>query len=149
VHDVLAPPRRPLPRPGLARGAALLALVGAVPLSFLLLALTTPGAADEPDGGASWLLFLVVPLLQVTGAVLLLAGRSWLFLAVACLPGAAMMALLFLVSGPDLSLFLGSLGQLALTAVTVSLAVHREVRDWVADRATRSTGGRRGEAVAR
>jgi hypothetical protein len=132
------------------RGAGSLGLLGALPLSFLVLALTSPGGrADEPAGGATWLLFLVIPLLQVAGAVLLLAGRSALFLALSCLPGAAMMALLFLVSGPDLPLFLSSIGQLALSAVTICLALHGDVRDWVRDGRTHPAGGRRSPAAWR
>jgi hypothetical protein len=130
--------------PPFARAAGVLALLGALPLTLLALGLAPPAGA----GGADWVLFLVWPLLQVAGGVLLLAGRSWLFLALATVPGIALMAFLFLVSGPDLGEMLGSVVQAALSVGTLCLALHEDSRDWV-ERAARPPGGQRGRAASR
>jgi hypothetical protein len=119
------------PAPALA--AAVLALLSAgVPALFAFLALAFSGG-DFGGGGA---LLVVVPVLLLAGlgagAVLLLAGRSWLALA---LPAGALSALVltgYLLGGWGG----GSFGVLTLVVplVTTVLAALPRVRSWVAAR---------------
>ena len=138
-------------RPGAALAAGVLGVVGALPLAFLVPLLSRPGG-DGPLDGGMWVLLVAFPLVQAGGGVLLLRRRSWRTLALSCGPGIALMALLFLVSGPDLPVLLLSLVQLVVSVVTVCLTLHRDVRDWVAERPSRPAGhppgGRRGPAAS-
>jgi hypothetical protein len=131
VHPAATSTSRTPPAPAIA--AAVLALLSAgVPAIFALLALAF--SAGEFEAG-SWLLVLVPVVLLVAllvGAVLLLAGRSWLALA---LPAGALTALVltgYLMGGWGG----GSFGVLTVLvpALTTVLAVLPRVRSWVAAR---------------
>jgi hypothetical protein len=120
--------RRP---PAAAFVAAPLALLTALGVGlFELLALAF---SDGQFGGGGWLV-VTVPLVLlvwlVAGAVLLLAGRSWLALAV---PAAALAVFLLVVGATED--VLGELGVAALVpALTALLSALPGVRRWVAAR---------------
>jgi hypothetical protein len=122
--------RRP---PAAALVAAPLALLTALGVAlFELLALAF---SDGRFGDGGWLV-VTVPLVLlvwlVTGAVLLLAGRSWLALVV---PAAALAVFLLVVGATED--VLGELGVAALVpALAALLSAFPGVRSWVAARRT-------------
>ena len=130
VHPVATPRRTP---PGPAIAAAVLGVLSAaVPALFALLALAF---SDGRFGDGVWALVLVPLVLLaglVVGAVLLLAGRSWLVLA---LCAGVLTALV--VTGYATGAWSGdSLGVLALAVplLTTVLAALPGVRGWIAAR---------------
>ena len=67
--------------------AGTFAIAGALPLALLVGSAVALGGL-EGDTGVEWWLYpmLLAPVLLLAGAVALLSGRSWRFLALACLP---------------------------------------------------------------
>jgi len=75
--------------------AGTFAIAGALPLALLVGSAVALGGL-EGDTGVEWWLYpmLLAPVLLLAGAVALLSGRSWRFLALACLPAIAFFAYL-------------------------------------------------------
>jgi hypothetical protein len=131
VHPAPAPVRRTPPAPAIA--AAVLGLLSAtVPAVFALAALAFSGGEFV---GSDWLL-VVVPLVLLAGllvgAVLLLAGRAWLPLALPAFAVTALVLAGYLMGGWGGGAF-GMLTVLVPLLTTV-LAVLPRVRGWVAAR---------------
>jgi hypothetical protein len=130
VHPAVTPRRTP---PGPAIAAAVLGVLSAaVPALFALLALAFSNGQFDDGGWALVLVPLVLLAGLVVGAVLLLAGRSWLVLA---LCAGVLTALV--VTGYATGAWSGdSLGVLALAVplLTTVLAVLPGVRGWIAAR---------------
>ena len=123
--------RRP---PAAAIVAAVLALVScAVPALFLLVVLALAGQGGLADAAwVDYLLPLAVVCALVTGAVLLLLGRSWLALVVPAGLLVALMVVGRLLGGWGGGPFL--LLGLAAPALVVVLSAMPGVRGWVAER---------------
>ena len=136
MHPV-APPRRTPPGPAIA-AAVLGVLSAAVPALFALLALAFSNGQFGDGGWALVLVPLVLLAGLVVGAVLLLAGRSWLVLA---LCAGVLTALV--VTGHATGAWSGdSLGVLALAVplITTVLAALPCVRGWIAARRSAHAG---------
>ncbi|WP_142025870.1 hypothetical protein [Blastococcus colisei] len=137
MHPAPAPDRRIPPVPAIA--AAVLGVLSAgVPAVFALIALAFSGGEFA---GNEWLLILV-PLVilagLLVGVVLLLAGRSWLVLALCAGAMAALVLTGYLMGGWGGGAF-GVLTVLVPLLTTV-LAVLPRVRSWVAARRSARTG---------
>jgi hypothetical protein len=131
VRSVPAPVSRTPPAPAIA--AAVLGVLSAfVPAVFAMAAFAFSGGQFE---GNAWLL-IVVPVLLVlgliTGAVLLLTGRSWWVLAAT----AGVLAVLLFYGYASGGWGGGAFGVLTLLipVLTIVLAVLPRVRSWVAAR---------------
>jgi hypothetical protein len=118
--------------PRAAVAAGVLGLVGVLPLTTSAQYVVQVAGEDGDAGPAAVL--LLVPALQVAGAVLLLHRRSWAVLAAASGVAALLFAFLFVVSPNTLGALVDPLLRLALPAATLCLTLGRPVRHWVADR---------------
>lgn len=123
--------------PVTARAAAVLGLASLVPLALFVVAAVALGGLRS-DAGPEWWLYplLAAPLVQLWGAVDLVAGRSWQLLAAGCLPGSALLGWLVaetLAGGEVLGLGWWVLA-LVGSPLTLLLTLFPSVRRWVADR---------------
>jgi hypothetical protein len=118
--------------PRAAVAAGVLGLVGVLPLTTSAQFVVDVAGEDGDPGPAAVL--LLVPALQVVGAVLLLYRRSWSVLAVASAAAALLFAFLFVVSPNTLGALVDPLLRLALPAATLALTLGGPVRHWVAAR---------------
>jgi hypothetical protein len=127
----------PRPAPRLVLAAGTFGIAGALPLALLVGNAVALGGLRD-DAGVQWWLYplLVAPILQLWAAILLLTGRSWRFLALACLPGIAFFGyLMYLLAtdGPDKGLGWYSFA-LGAPLLALALTVLPPVRQWVAFR---------------
>jgi hypothetical protein len=119
--------------PAAAVGAAVLAVVGALPVLYLALLIWALGGLSSDGRGRAWaLLPLAAAVAQVWGGVRLLRRRGWRLLAVACGPATAFVGWLVLASAsagqpPPV----GPLLVLLTPVVALGLAVTPRVRAWV------------------
>jgi hypothetical protein len=123
-----------VPRAAVAAGA--LGLVGAVPLTTSAQYVVDVAGQDGSSGAVA--LLLLVPALQVVGAVLRLYRRSWVLLAAASAAAALLFAFLFVVSPNSMAALLDPLLRLTLPAATLVLTLGQPVRHWVGDRTRRA-----------
>ncbi|WP_166487424.1 hypothetical protein [Geodermatophilus obscurus] len=127
--------------PPLALVAGVLGLVGALPPAFLAVIAVALGGLSADAGPDPWAyLLLAAPLVQVFGAVWLLARRSWLLLVLAVVPVAVLAgAVVWAATGtedagnPALPLLL-----LVAPVLAAVLAATPRVRRWVAARPRRT-----------
>jgi hypothetical protein len=117
--------------------AGTFAIAGALPLALLVGSAVALGGL-EGDKGVEWWLYpmLLSPILLLAGAVALLSGRSWRFLALACLPATAFfgyLMYLLAVDGPERGLGWYSFA-LGAPVVALVLVVLPSPRRWVAQR---------------
>ena len=127
--------------PPLALVAGVLGLVGALPPAFLAVIAVALGGLSADAGPDPWAyLLLAAPLVQVFGAVWLLARRSWLLLVLAVVPVAVLAgAVVWAATGtedagnPGLPLLL-----LVAPVLAAVLAATPRVRRWVAGRPRRT-----------
>jgi peptidoglycan/LPS O-acetylase OafA/YrhL len=127
--------------PPLGIVAAVLGLVGALPPAFLAVIAVALGGLSADAGPDPWTyLLLLAPILQVWGAVWLLARRSWLLLVLAVVPVAVLAgAVVWAATGtedagsPALPLLL-----LVAPVLAAVLAATPRVRRWVAARPRRT-----------
>ncbi|SET01767.1 hypothetical protein [Geodermatophilus poikilotrophus] len=135
----LPPPDSRIPPLGIV--AAVLGLVGALPPAFLAVIAVALGGLSADAGPDPWTyLLLLAPLLQVWGAVWLLARRSWLFLVLAVVPVAALAgAVVWAATGTE-DAGNAALPLLLLVAPLLAavLAATPRVRRWVAARPRRT-----------
>ena len=127
--------------PPLALVAAVLGIVGAVPTGFLAVVAVALGGLSADTGPDPWTyLLLVAPVLQVWGALWLLARRGWLLLVIAVVPVAVLTgAVVWTATGteeagnPAWPLLL-----LVAPVAAAVLAATPRVRRWVAGRPRRT-----------
>ncbi len=127
--------------PPLALVAGVLGLVGALPPAFLAVIAVALGGLSADAGPDPWAyLLLAAPLVQVFGAVWLLARRSWLLLVLGVVPVAVLAgAVVWAATGtedaqsPALPLLL-----LVAPVLAAVLAATPRVRRWVAARPRRT-----------
>ena len=116
-----------VPRTALAAGV--LGIAGALPPAYLSALLLGLSRLDDGTAEPAWALLLVVPVLQVAGAVWLLCRRGWRPMVLASLP-----ATVLLVRAIDgLGAFAVLVGCPVLAAV---LALTPSTRSWIAARRT-------------
>ena len=127
--------------PPLGLVAAVLGFVGALPPAFLAFMAVALGGLSADAGPDPWTyLLLLAPVLQVWGAVWLLARRSWLLLVLAVVPVAVLAGVVVWVAtrteeagNPALPLLL-----LLAPVLAAVLAATPRVRRWVAGRPRRT-----------
>ncbi len=127
--------------PPLGLLAAALGIVGALPPAFLAVMAVALGGLTADAGPDPWTyLLLVAPVLQVWGALWLLARRGWLLLVLAVVPVAVLTAAV--VWAATRTEEAGSPGWPLLLLVTpvlaAVLAATPRVRRWVAGRPRRT-----------
>jgi peptidoglycan/LPS O-acetylase OafA/YrhL len=127
--------------PPLALVAVVLGLVGALPPAFLAVMAVALGGLTADAGPDPWTyLLLLAPVLQVLGALLLLARRSWLLLVLAVVPVAVLTgAVVWAATATE---DVGSTGWplllLVAPVLAAVLAATPRVRRWVAGRPRRT-----------
>ena len=127
--------------PPLGLLSAVLGIVGALPPGFLAVMAVALGGLTADAGPDPWTyLLLLAPLLQVWGAVWLLARRSWLLLVLAVVPVAVLTAAV--VWSATVTEGAGSPGWplllLVAPVLAAVLAATPRVRRWVAGRPRRT-----------
>ncbi|MGZ4541159.1 MAG: hypothetical protein ACXVX8_00065 [Blastococcus sp.] len=126
---------RPAPLPAVVAGV--LGIAGALPLALLVGNAVALGGLWDNTGVQWWLYpLLVAPVAQLWGAIALLRGRSWLVLALSCLPGTVFFIyLVYLLaadgSGHGLGWYSLALG---VPLLALLLTLLPPVRRWVTGR---------------
>jgi hypothetical protein len=125
--------------PGPALAAVVLAAVGALPVLYVAAVIWLLGGMSADGSGRGWaLLPLAGAVGQVAGAVQLRRRRSWLLLALGCVPAVAFLGWHVLVlvraapleTGPTALL----VGVLLFPLIALVLAFTAPVRRWVGSR---------------
>jgi peptidoglycan/LPS O-acetylase OafA/YrhL len=126
--------------PGLALAAGIIGIVGAVPLMFVAVLAVALGGLSADTGPDPWTYLLILaPLLEVFGAVWLLARRSWLPLVLALVPTVVLtVAVIVTAAGQDSEGLGWPLLLVAGPAVAAALALAPSVRRWTAGRPRRT-----------
>ncbi|MGY1638090.1 hypothetical protein ACI78V_15700 [Geodermatophilus sp. SYSU D00742] len=137
VDDV--PPSDPrMPGPALAAGV--LGIVGALPPAFVALSAVALGGLTADAGPDPWTYLLVVaPVLQLWGALWLLARRGWLLLVLSVVPVAVLTgAVIWAAARTETGGSAWPLLLLVLPVLAAALALTRRVRRWIAGRPRRA-----------
>ncbi|MGK5111929.1 MULTISPECIES: hypothetical protein [unclassified Geodermatophilus] len=126
--------------PGAALAAGIVGIVGAMPAAFVAVLAVTLGGLDADTGPDPWTYLLVVaPVLQLFGALWLLARRGWLPLVLAVLPVAVLTgAVIWAAADQDTGGAGWPLLLLAGPLVAAGLALAPSVRRWIAGRPGRT-----------
>jgi hypothetical protein len=127
--------------PGLALAAGIVGIIGVLPPAFVAVLAVALGGLVADRGPDPWTYLLVVaPIVQLWGAMWLLARRGWLLLVLSVLPVAVLTgAVIWAAARAEEAGGLGwPLLLLVAPAVAAALALTPRVRRWVAGRPRRA-----------